>query len=120
MNKRTNSSTVPPQMLSIREKTDEWKEATMDAYIGKFYFGNNNRITRKEEMKISYDLYNGVFNEKDLKYVTDPYKVDDSFPASLQNYNIIKPKIDLLLGEESKRPMNFKVIQTNEEATFPI
>jgi hypothetical protein len=107
-------------MLSLREKTKEWKEASMDSYIGKFYFGNNNRITRKEEMKIAYDLYNGVFNEKDLKYVTDPYKVDDSFPASLQNYNIIKPKIDLLLGEESKRPMNFRVIQTNEEATTQV
>jgi hypothetical protein len=34
----------------------------------------------------------------------------------MQNHNIIRPKIDLLLGEESKRAFTFKVIQTNDDA----
>lgn len=33
-----------------------------------------------------------------------------------QDYNIIKPKIDLLLGEETKRPFNFKVVRTSDIA----
>jgi len=111
------SSVVPYQMLSLREKNEKWKKASVDAFISKFYFGNNNTAGRKQQMKISYDLYNGIFDEKDLKYVTDPYKVNDSFPASLQNFNIIKPKIDLLMGEETKRPFSLRVAQTDGEAT---
>lgn len=34
-----------------------------------------------------------------------------------QDYNIIKPKIDLLLGEETKRPFNFRVVRTSDIAT---
>lgn len=33
-----------------------------------------------------------------------------------QDYNIIKPKIDLLLGEETKRPFNFRVVRTSDIA----
>jgi len=109
--------TVPYQMLPLSKKTDKWRETCVDAFVGKFYFGNNNNRYRRDQMRIAYDLYNSIFDEKDLKYVTDPYKVGDSFPATLQNFNIIKPKLDLLLGEESKRPFSLRVVQTNEEAT---
>lgn len=67
-------------------------------------------------MKIAYDLYNSVFDESDFKYVTDPFDVKDGFPANIQNFNIIKPKIDLLVGEETKKPYSYKVIQVNEDA----
>lgn len=115
-----NSSRVqvePNQKLPMSQKTEEWEKANVDAYIGKSSFGVANEAGRKHDMKIAYDLYNGVFDEKDFKYITDPYKVSEGFPASLQNFNIIKPKIDLLEGEETKRPFSFKVVQTNEEAT---
>jgi len=111
------ASVVPYQMLPMKKKNKKWKQTCVDAFVSKFYFGNNNNIKRRQQMKISYDLYNSIFDEKDLKYVTDPYKVNDSFPASLQNFNIIKPKIDLLMGEETKRPFSFKVAQTGAEAT---
>jgi len=109
--------TVPHQMLPMREKTKKWRETCVNAFVGKFYFGDNNNRYRRDQMRIAYDLYNSIFDEKDLRYVTDPYKVNDSFPASLQNFNIIKPKVDLLLGEESKRPFSLKVVQTNDDAT---
>ena len=68
-------------------------------------------------MQTYYDLYNSIYNEKDLKYVTNPFKQQDGFPAMAQDYNIIKPKIDLLLGEGTKRPFNFRVVRTSEIAT---
>ena len=67
-------------------------------------------------MQSNYDLYNSIFNEKDLKYVTDPFNQNDGFPASTQNFNIIKPKIDLLIGEETKRPDNYKISRTSQGA----
>lgn len=107
-----DTSAFPQQKLPIRQKTEKWREACVDGVIGR----EGGLAAERDKMKTAYDLYNGIFNEEDLKYVSNPYKVDDSFPASLQNFNIIRPKINLLLGEESKRPNNIMVFQTNEEA----
>jgi hypothetical protein len=67
-------------------------------------------------MKINYDMMNSVFDLEDLKYVTDPYKIGEGFPAKMQNINIIRPKIELLKGEETKRPSSFVVYRTDEAA----
>ena len=102
----------------MSKKTKAWREANVDYISGKSMGGsrNGNNRTFKEEMKTYYDLYNGIYNEKDLKYVTNPFKQSDGFPATAQDYNVIKPKIDLLLGEETKRPFNFKVGRTSDIA----
>lgn len=110
--------TMPPQRIPLSKKTKEWREACVDHLVGNWSLsmsGEGGR-TKDSEIQINYDLYNGVYNEKDLKYVTNPFKQLDGFPANPQNYNIIKPKIDLLLGEETKRPFNFRVTRTSEAA----
>lgn len=112
-----SSNTFPVQKIALREKTEEWKKSCVDAIIAKSSDGVSvDGQTRKDRMKIAYELYNSNFNEKDFKHVTDPFNVGDTFPSKMQNHNIVRPKIDLLLGEESKRPFTFKVIQTNDEA----
>lgn len=114
-----NINQFPIQKLPSSKKTQDWKESCVDYIIGRSMGGsrNGNNRTRKEEMQTYYDLYNSIYNEKDLKYVTNPFKQQDGFPAMAQDYNIVKPKIDLLLGEETKRPFNFKVVRTSEIAT---
>lgn len=67
-------------------------------------------------MQTYYNLYNSIFDEKDFKRVTNPFKVEDGYPVTPQDFNIIRPKIDLLIGEETKRPLNFKVVRTSQEA----
>jgi len=106
----------PVQKLPLSKKDKKWKEASVNATIGKVGSGRIGTYTRKERMAIAYELYNSNFDKKDLKYITDPFDIGDSFPASPQEFNIIRPKIDLLVGEESKRPENFMVVQTNDEA----
>ena len=103
----------------MSKKTKDWQESCIDYVIGRSMGGsrNGNNRTRREEMQTYYDLYNSIYNEKDLKYVTNPFKQQDGFPAMAQDYNIIKPKIDLLLGEETKRPFNFRVVRTSDIAT---
>ena len=114
-----NINQFPIQKIPMSKKTQDWRESCVDYIIGHSQGGsrNGNTRTRKEEMQTYYDLYNSIYNEKDLKYVTNPFKQQDGFPAMAQDYNIIKPKIDLLLGEETKRPFNFKVVRTSEIAT---
>ena len=113
-----NKTSFPIQKLAKSKKTPEWSEACVDYIIsmGEVVSGGMTR-TRFDELQVYYNLYNGIFDEKDLKYVTNPYKVDDGFPATPQDYNIIRPKIDLLLGEETKRPFNFNVVRTSQIAS---
>ena len=112
-----NTKSFPAQKLPMSKKTQAWKEACVDYVVGAgdSGFGGNGR-SRSDEMQTYYDLYNSIYNEKDLKYVTNPVKQDDGFPAMAQDYNIIKPYVDQLLGEETKRPFNFHPQRTSDIA----
>lgn len=112
-----NTKSFPAQKLPMSKKTQAWKEACVDYVVGAgdSGFGGNGR-SRSDEMQTYYDLYNSIYNEKDLKYVTNPFKQDDGFPAMAQDYNIIKPYVDQLLGEETKRPFNFHPQHTSDIA----
>jgi hypothetical protein len=114
-------SMFPTQKLSLKKKNEEWGEACVNYIIGMGEtVPSGYDRTNFEEMQTYYDLYNSIFDQKDLQYVTDPYKQSDGFPASPQNFNIIRPKIDLLLGEETKHPFNFRVIRTSQDATSEV
>lgn len=112
-----NTKSFPAQKLPMSKKTQAWKEACVDYVVGAgdSGFGGNGR-SRSDQMQTYYDLYNSIYNEKDLKYVTNPFKQDDGFPAMAQDYNIIKPYVDQLLGEETKRPFNFHPQRTSDIA----
>lgn len=116
-----NYNSFPLQRLPQSQKTKEWKELCVKWIVQQAEaetFGSD-RVSRRD-MKAFYDLYNSVYDEQRLKYVTNPFKQTDGFPATAQNINIIKPQIDLLLGEESKRPFNFTVIRTSDTVTTEI
>lgn len=102
---------MPPQKLTTAAKTKDWAKQSLDAVIGMSSSSlNQNGRTSKQNKQINYDLYNSKFDEEDFAYVLDPYgntsKAKDS-PTKIQNYNIIRSKIELLKGEEIKRPFNF-------------
>ena len=118
-----NIDSMPVQKLSMAKKTEEWRRANVDYIIGKSGFTSglgNNGSTKYEEMQTYYNLYNSIYDEKDLLYVTNPFKQKDGFPATAQDYNIIKPKVDLLLGEETKRPFNYRVVRTSDDAVSEV
>lgn len=113
-----NLKSFPPQKLPMSKKNQEWREACVNYISGAGNTGHSGfNSDRAEEMQTYYDLYNSIYNEKDLKYVTNPFKQQDGFPAAAQDYNIIKPYVDQLLGEETKRSFNFQVCRTSDEAT---
>ena len=108
----------PPQKLPMRLKTEQWKRQCIDFIAGAGNTGLSGfNSERAAEMQTYYDLYNSIYNEKDLKYVTNPFKQKDGFPATAQDYNIIKPYVDQLLGEETKRSFNFQVCRTGDDAS---
>ena len=112
------NSSFPRQKLPLKKKTEQWQHDCVNYIIGEsnVVSGGGQSKTRFGEMQTYYDLYNSIFDEKDFKRITNPFKVEDGFPASPQDFNIIRPKIDLLIGEETKRPLNFRVVRTSQEA----
>lgn len=112
------NSSFPQQKLPLKKKNEDWQHGCVDYIIGEgnVVSGGMSK-TRFGEIQTYYNLYNSIFDEKDFKRITNPFKVEDGFPATPQDFNIIRPKVDLLIGEETKRPMNFRVVRTSQEAT---
>ena len=112
------NSAFPRQKLPLSQKGKKWQEDCVNYIIGE---GNvtsgGNGKSYYGELQTYYNLYNSIFDEKDFKSITNPFKVEDGFPATPHDFNIIRPKVDLLIGEETKRPLNFRVIRTSQEAT---
>ena len=107
---------IPRQKLPMSKKTKQWKEACVEAYIELSQSGRSAGSNRKESLQQLYEYYNGVIDEADYKYVLQPYgKSRSNFPSQMRNYPIIKPIVDLLLGEKSKRPLNFTVTVQNAD-----
>ena len=107
---------IPRQKLSITKKNKKWGEECVEAFIDLSSSGASHN-KQKDDMKILYDYYNGVIDEADYKYVLKPYgKSRKNFPSEMRNYPIIKPIIDLLLGEKSKRPLNYTVTVQNSDS----
>ena len=103
---------LPKQKLALSKKGKKWGRSCIDE-LEKVTNGDasyNGRSSRHRK-QINYDLYNGVLDQKDFEYVVNPYgHSSDEFPANLQHYDIISPKLQLLMGEEIKRPFNFRVV----------
>lgn len=106
---------LPRQRIPRSQKNDEWVKDCLEALIHRSNFGHKGRSVLHD----LYDAYIGTIHDADYNYVTNPYNNKSSrrrrFPARLRNYNIIKPVVDLLLGEKSKRPFNFQVIVRNAD-----
>ena len=107
---------IPRQKLSITRKDKKWGEECVEAFINLSNSGSG-YSQKKDGIKTLYDYYNGVIDEGDYNYVLKPYgKSRKNFPSEMRNYPIIKPIIDLLLGEKSKRPLNYTVTVQNQDS----
>ena len=111
------NASFPQQKLSLKKKDEKWQQDCVNYIIGEGNIVSGGMTkTHFGEIQTYYNLYNSIFDEKDFKRITNPFKVEDGFPATPQDFNIIRPKVDLLIGEETKRPMNFRVVRTSQEA----
>lgn len=109
------NANIPVQTISYADKIKndfDWGKKTMMAYIGRSYFATTQH---KWALKKLYDYYNGHVDIEDYKLVTEPFgkKVEGNW-SDVVNYPIIKPKVDLLWGEFSKRPTNKEVYVSND------
>jgi len=107
---------MPSMVVSEKEKTQDWCRQVLNAvtsYMGSE--GGSYHSTRVKDIR-NYQIYNGVLSQGDYKYITEQYGL--TYPARLVNYPIIAPKIDLLIGEELRRPIDMKVTTVNKAAVI--
>lgn len=106
---------IPKQKIPRSRKTQEWAKECIRAFINRSSFSTSTKHT----LQTYYEAYNGNIREADYNYVTNPYNSEawakKNFPARLRNYNIIKPIVDLLLGEKAKRPLAYQVVVRNAD-----
>ena len=109
-------TSMPSMVVGDKDKNNEWCEQVLDAIVS--YMGTDGGTyasSRAKDIK-NYQVYNGSINQSDYKYITEQYGL--TYPARLVNYPIITPKIDLLIGEELRRPIDMKVTTVNKSAVI--
>ena len=109
-------SSMPSMVISEKEKTQEWCEQVLKAITSYMGTGGGSYYSSRVKDIRNYQIYNGVLSQSDYTYITEQYGL--TYPARLVNYPIITPKIDLLLGEELRRPMDMKVTTVNKDAVI--
>ena len=107
----------PRQMLSDRQKTVEWRKQCV-AWAANRSFLTYQPITKScVQKRINYDLLEGKLHMPDLQMVLNPYKLEADFiPDNIQHYPIMNSKLNVLVGEELRRPFDYRVVVTNPEA----
>jgi len=110
----SSSSSIPQQRLPASKKTKEWREQCVEGFIA---LSDIHNTYGDSDIERFYRYYNGDIDDTDYKHVLKPYgKTRKNFPSQIRNFPIIKPIIDLLLGEKSKRPLNYTVTVQNSDA----
>ncbi len=104
----------PQQQLSFKSKNKKWRKQNMDYFDSYSWEANSAVRSSTYHKKINYDLLLGKLHMSDLEQIVNPDGIQAGFiPEKIQHYPIINSKINVLLGEESKRVFDFRVVVTN-------
>ena len=99
----------PRQKLPDSKKDDNWFKKNID-FAEHLLTSDVNLRSNFKNKKSNYNLRANIINVKDFEKFINPDNLDlESLPASFQHIGIENSKINLLLGEYSKRKKEFKV-----------
>lgn len=108
----------PQQKLPTRDKTEEWYKKCLDSAEMLALYRYDGTSEKHRKMQVWENLYYDIIDEQEIERVFNPMQISSAaFPASIKNYPLSVPKIDLLRGEEIKRRFDWSVIARNEETT---
>lgn len=114
---RENPLYFPRQKLPTTEKTEEWYKDCVTASENLVILRADGSYEEHRKMQVWEDLDNDIIDENEIERVFNPMGFQNvTFPATVRNYPLATPKIDLLIGEEIKRKFDWSVIAKNEEA----
>lgn len=110
------------QRLSYDEKVAnefDWCKKTIDHLLINYSYAVtavNRNSTDYLRMLSNYQLYNNQLNQADFERECNPLGLEiGQFKDAIQPYNKTYNKIQVLLGEELRRPFNYRVIMVNSD-----
>lgn len=107
----------PYQKKSTAKKGKPFVIDCIESSLDMSYNGESDLVQAKRDLQVNYNLRNDILDEKDVEQAVNPWGIKGAtFPAKMQNYPIANPKIDLLIGEESKRRFDWRVMVVNPDA----
>ena len=110
----------PNQMVSETEKSsDDFLKSNMDyffAVAAQQYRGNKERLVPNYELVKGKLRKEDFYEKSEVASFTDLLMKGDALPDYVQNYSIMTPPINTLIGEMSKRPDNTYVKGFDEES----
>lgn len=112
---------LPPQQLPFNRKNKAWRKRHLDWAESKTFF--NYSLVRNSVLhkRINYDLLQGKLHMSDLQQIINPDQIKAGYiPEKIQHYPIINSKLNVLIGEESKRLFDYRVVITNPNAVAEI
>lgn len=113
----------PKQRLSYKEKSKndyQWAKdmidnLTMNYAVDQGYLAND-QFTEYNRKLSNYQLFNNILNQADFERECNPMGLDvGQFKDEVKPFNKAYNKIQVLLGEELKRPFNYRPILINSE-----
>ena len=113
-------NSMPQQHIKSTLKNPIWGQNCVRAVramaSGKDDMGRTSRENKEE----NYDLVNSKFKESNFEHVLNPYGINvakyGGTPTKMQNYNIIRSRLETLRGEEMNSPLDFFVYAISGEA----
>lgn len=122
---------LPQQRQSYAEKMknkQEWGKNCVNAvcFNSDYTYHNlnmnktqkNGFVSDYDRMLSNYRLYNNQINQDDFQRECDPFNVNsENFKDIIHPYNKTYNKINVLVGEEWKRPFGYMAVLVNSEAT---
>lgn len=116
----TPVAALPPQYITSREKTPEWARKCVQAIGGMASSTNDMGRSSAENKQENYELVNSIFNKSNMEHVLNPFGIDAAkyggTATKMQNYNIIRSRLETLRGEEMNSPLNYFVYAIGGEA----
>lgn len=105
----------PKQRLSYADKSADdfkWARKTIDQILTYAPQASSISVSGDYERMLSnYRLYNNIIDQKDLERECNPLGLDvGQFKDVVQPYNKTYNKIQRLLGDELRRPFNYKAV----------
>jgi hypothetical protein len=111
---------MPSQHISSTLKNEKWGRECVIAIRSMASGTDEMGRTTRENKEENYDLINSKYKEENFTHVLNPYGIDlgkyGGTPTEMQNYNIIRSRIETLRGEEMNSPLDFFVYAISGEA----
>lgn len=112
MSRATN---FPRQKLSDKQKTDKWHKECVD--FGESLLHDTSLRASQQNKQVNLDLAINKINKKDFERIINPDNLpQDTIPAEFKHIGIENNKINLLVGEYSKRKTEDRLfLSANDE-----